>query len=138
MKLRSILGALVIMSLPVMPALAENLTPEDIKKLVDEAVEKRLQERERRENPTEPREGAAIPSAEPGIGSLPEVGKERRTGQSQPLSFGSSGSGRLIYAKPFVSFLKAIVGGYFDIQYRAHRNSVLESGRDGGTTNGFD
>ncbi|MBX3305884.1 MAG: hypothetical protein KF751_07505 [Nitrospira sp.] len=138
MKLRSILGALVIMSLPVMPALAENLTPEDIKKLVDEAVEKRLQERERRENPTEPREGAAIPSAEPGIGSLPEVGKERRTGQSQPLSFGSSGSGRLIYAKPFVSFPKAIVGGYFDIQYRAHRNSVLESGRDGGTTNGFD
>jgi len=139
MKLRSILGALVIMSLPVMPALAENLTPEDIKKLVDEAVEKRLQERERRESTTERREGAATPAAEPGIGSLPEVGKERRVEQQAPLSFGSSGSGRLIYAKPFVSFPKAIVGGYFDIQYRAHRNPVLETGREGiGTTNGFD
>ena len=131
MKMRSILGALLLFSLPAMPVLAESLTPEEIQKLVDEAVEKRLQEREHRE-------GTAAPAAEPGIGSLPEVGKERRTNQAQPLSFSSSGSGRLIYAKPFVSFPKAIVGGYFDIQYRAHRNSVLESGRDGGTTNGFD
>lgn len=131
MKMRSILGALLLFSLPAMPVLAESLTPEEIQKLVDEAVEKRLLERERRE-------GTAEPAAEPGIGSLPEVGKERRTNQAQPLSFSSSGSGRLIYAKPFVSFPKAIVGGYFDIQYRAHRNSVLESGREGGTTNGFD
>lgn len=131
MKMRSILGALLLFSLPAMPVLAESLTPEEIQKLVDEAVEKRLLERERRES-------TADPAAEPGIGSLPEVGKERRTNQAQPLSFSSSGSGRLIYAKPFVSFPKAIVGGYFDIQYRAHRNSVLESGRDGGTTNGFD
>ncbi|MBX3325042.1 MAG: hypothetical protein U0223_09545 [Nitrospira sp.] len=138
MKLRSILGALVIMSLPAMPVLAENLTPEEIKKLVDEAVEKRLQEHERREGAMDRHEGSAAPAAEPGIGSLPEVGKERRSGQQAPLSFSSSGSGRLIYAKPFVSFPKAIVGGYFDIQYRAHRNSVLESGRPGGTTNGFD
>lgn len=136
--IRSILGALVIASLPVMPVFAENLTPEEIKKLVDEAVEKRLQERERREGTTEQREGTATPAVEPGIGSLPEVGRERRTSQAQPLSFSSSGSGRLIYAKPFVSFPKAIVGGYFDIQYRTHRHSVLESGRDGGTTNGFD
>lgn len=131
MKMRSILGALLLFSLPATPVLAESLTPEEIQKLVDAAVEKRLQERERRED-------TATPAAEPGIGSLPEVGKERRTSQAQPLSFSSSGSGRLIYAKPFVSFPKAIVGGYFDIQYRAHRNSVLESGRDGGTTNGFD
>ena len=131
MKMRSILGALLLFSLPAMPVLAESLTPEEIQKLVDAAVEKRLQERERRED-------TATPAAEPGIGSLPEVGKERRTSQAQPLSFSSSGSCRLIYAKPFVSFPKAIVGGYFDIQYRAHRNSVLESGRDGGTTNGFD
>ena len=33
MRIRSILGALVIASLPVMPALAANMTPEDIKKL---------------------------------------------------------------------------------------------------------
>lgn len=142
MKFRSILGALLMMSLPAMPALADNLTPEDIQKLVDEAVEKRLQlERERRDSATERREGAASPTAEPGIGSLTDVGKERRADQQQPLSFGTSGSGRLVYAKPFVSFPKAIVGGYFDLQYRTHRKPVLETGYGNlspGTTNGFD
>lgn len=141
MMIRSILGALVIASLPVMPVFAENLTPEEIKKLVDEAVEKRLQEHERREGTMERREGTATPSAEPGIGTLSDVGKERRADQQQPLSFGTSGSGRLVYAKPFVSFPKAIVGGYFDLQYRTHRKPVLETGYGDlspGTTNGFD
>lgn len=53
MKIRSILGALIIASLPVIPALAQNMTPEDIKKLVDEAVNKKMQEHERRESPME-------------------------------------------------------------------------------------
>lgn len=132
MKLRSILGALVIISLPVMPALAENLTPEEIRKLIDEAVEKRLQERERHENST-------APPAEPGIGPLPEVAKERRSDQQAPLSFGSSGSGRLVYAKPFVSSPKAIVGGYMDIQFRSQQRASIEAG-DGrpGITSNFD
>ncbi len=143
MKIWSLFGALVLFSLPAMPVFAENLTPEEIKKLVDEAVEKRLQEHERREGPMERREGSAAPAAEPGIGSIPEVGKERRADQHQPLSFSSTGSGRLLYAKPFLTFPKAIVGGYFDIQYRAHRQPVLETGYEGirnnqGTTNGFD
>ena len=137
MKIRSILGALVITALPFTSVWAENMTPEDIKKLVDEAVTKRLQEHERREGDTEKREGSASPQSEPGIGSLPEVGKERRTESQPALSFGSSGSGRLVYAKPFVSSPKAIVGGYFDIQYRSHRKGVLE-GFGNGTTNGFD
>jgi hypothetical protein len=137
MKIRSILGALVIAALPFTSVWAENMTPEDIKKLVDEAVTKRLQEHERREGVTEKREGAVAPQSEPGIGSLPEVGRERRTESQPALSFGSSGSGRLVYAKPFVSSPKAIVGGYFDIQYRSHRNGVLE-GYGNGTTNGFD
>ena len=139
MKIRSILGALVIASLPVMPVWAENMTPEDIQKLVDEAVNKRMQEHERREGATERREGSVGPQGEPGIGPLPEVGKERRTESQPALSFGSSGSGRLVYAKPFVSSPKAIVGGYFDIQYRSHRKGVMETGGFGnGTTNGFD
>ena len=139
MKIRSILGALVIASLPVMPVWAENMTPEDIQKLVDEAVNKRMQEHERREGATERREGSVAPQGEPGIGPLPEVGKERRTESQPALSFGSSGSGRLVYAKPFVSSPKAIVGGYFDIQYRSHRKGVMETGGFGnGTTNGFD
>jgi hypothetical protein len=137
MKIRSILGALMIAALPFTSAWAENMTSEDIKKLVDEAVTKRLQEHERREGVTERRESTAAPQSEPGIGSLPEVGKERRTESQPALSFGSSGSGRLVYAKPFVSAPKAIVGGYFDIQYRSHRKGVLE-GYGNGTTNGFD
>jgi len=137
MKIRSILGALMIAALPFTSVWAENMTPEDIKKLVDEAVNKRMQEHERREGVTERREGGVGQAAEPGIGSLPEVGRERRTESQPALSFGSSGSGRLVYAKPFVSSPKAIVGGYFDIQYRSHRKGVLE-GYGNGTTNGFD
>jgi len=139
MRMRSILGALVIASLPVMPAMAADMTPEEIKKLVDEAVEKRLQEYEHREGAREQKEGQAGETAQPGIGTLPEVAKERRADKQAPLSFGSSGSGRLVYAKPFVSFPKAIVGGYMDLQYRTHRNAVLETGYEGrGTTNGYD
>ncbi len=138
MKIRSILGALVIAALPFTSVWAENMTPEDIKKLVDEAVNKRMQEHERREGVTERREGSAGPAAEPGVGPLPEVGRERRAESQPALSFGSSGSGRLVYAKPFVSAPKAIVGGYFDIQYRSHRKGVLETGYGNGTTNGFD
>ena len=61
MKIRAILGALVLASLPVMPALAENMTPEEIKKLVDEAVEKRLQEHQRRESVTPQGQAEATP-----------------------------------------------------------------------------
>jgi hypothetical protein len=137
MKIRSILGALVIASLPVMPVWAENMTPEDIQRMVDEAVNKRLQEHERREGTTERREGTVAPQSEPGVGPLPEVGKERRTDSQPALSFGSTGSGRLVYAKPFVSSPKAIVGGYADIQFRSHSKGVLE-GYGNGVTNGFD
>ena len=142
MRIRSILGALVLASLPVAPVWAD-MTPEDIKKLVDEAVEKRLQEHERREGVTERKEGSVGPSTEPGLGSLPDVGRERRAESQPALSFGSSGSGRLVYAKPFVAAPKAIVGGYMDIQYRSHRKGVLETGyntirNNQGATNGFD
>lgn len=140
MRIRSILGALVLASLPAMPAMAVDMTPEDIKRMVDDAVEKRLQNHERREGMSERRESTPSQTGEPGIGSLPEVGKDLRTEKQAALSFGSSGSGRLVYAKPFVAAPKAIVGGYFDIQYRAHNKSVLETGSLGstGTTNGFD
>ena len=139
MRTRSILGALVIASLPVMPALAQNMTPEDIKRMVDEAVNKRLQEQERRVDSPERREGGAAPNAEPGIGALPEVSKDLRTETQAPLSFSSTGSGRLVYAKPFVSAPKAIVGGYMDFQYRTQQKGSIEAG-DGrpGVTNNFD
>jgi hypothetical protein len=44
--------------------------------------------------------------------------KGKKEGEKQ-LSFGSAGSGKLIYAKPFVSAPKTTVGGYMDVQFRS-------------------
>ena len=146
MRIRSILGTLVIASLPVMPALAADMTPEEIQKMVDEAVNRKMQEHERREGPAErtmeQKEGA--PQYPVPTGPMSEVRVERKGEEKVPLGFGSTGSGRLVYAKPFVAAPKAIVGGYMDIQYRSHQKGVLETGDynairgDQGTTNGFD
>jgi len=139
MKIRSILGALVIAAMPFTSVWAENMTPEDIRKLVDEAVAKKLQEHEQREGATERRESAPpAPQYPVPVGPMTDIKVERPGEERVPLSFGSTGSGRLVYAKPFVSAPKAIVGGYFDIQYRSHSNGVLETGYANGTTNGFD
>jgi hypothetical protein len=148
MRIRSILGTLVIASLPVMPALAVDMTPEEIQKMVDEAVNRKMQEHERREGAAErsmeQREGAPSPQYPLATGPMTDVRVERKGEEKVPLSFGATGSGRLVYAKPFVAAPKAIVGGYFDIQYRAHRNGVIETGEyndirgQQGTTNGFD
>jgi len=146
MRIRSILGTLVIASLPVMPALAADMTPEDIQKMVDEAVNRKMQEHERREGAAERsmEQKEAAPQYPVPTGPMSEVRVERKGEEKVPLGFGSTGSGRLVYAKPFVAAPKAIVGGYMDIQYRTHQNGVLETGdyndiRGGqGTTNGFD
>ncbi len=48
-----------------------------------------------------------------------EEGKEKEKAAKageKPLSVGSTGSGKLIYAKPFVSAPKATVGGYMDYE----------------------
>lgn len=60
-----------------------------------------------------------------------EEGKEKEKvakPAEQPLGFGSTGGGKLIYAKPFVSSPKATVGGYMDFQYRAAKNSSIDNG----------
>jgi len=141
MKMRFILGALVIASLPVMPVWADNMTPEEIKKMVDEAVEQRLEQerilQKRGSDEPTPSTKEQYPA------SIERLSIERSGEEKVPLSFGATGSGRLVYAKPFVSFPKAIVGGYFDLQYRIHRKPVSETGygdirNNQGTTNGFD
>jgi hypothetical protein len=138
MRIRSILGALVIAAMPFTSVWAENMTPEDIKKLVDEAVTKRLQEREQREGAVERRESAPPAGQYPvPVGPLTDVKVERPGEEKVPLSFSATGSGRLVYAKPFVSAPKAIVGGYMDIQYRSQSSASIENGY-GGVTNGFD
>lgn len=123
MRMRSILGALVIASLPVAPVWAENMTPEDIKKLVDEAVNKKMQEHERRESSAErlmeKKEGVpggAVQYPTP-TGAMTDIRVERKGEENIPLGFGSTGSGKLIYAKPFLSAPKATVGGYVDVMY---------------------
>lgn len=122
MKIRSILGALVITALPFTSVWAENMTPEDIKKLVDEAVTKRLLEHERRESPVEraieQKEGQpeAVQYPTP-TGPMTDIRVERKGEEKVQLGFGSTGSGKLVYAKPFLSAPKAIVGGYVDVMY---------------------
>jgi hypothetical protein len=140
MRIRSILGALVIAALPFTSVWAENMTPEDIKKLVDEAVTKRLQEHEQREGAMERRESAPPSVQYPvPVGPMSDIKVERPGEEKVPLSFGATGSGRLVYAKPFVSAPKAIVGGYMDIQFRSQQKGSIEAG-DGrpGVTNNFD
>src|SRR5690348_5063031 len=111
MRIRSILGTVVLASLPVMPALAVDMTTEEIKKMVDDAVEKKMQEHERRESvgerTMEQREGT--PGTHPsGVGPMTDIKVERKGEEKVPLSFGATGSGRLVYAKPFVAAPKAI------------------------------
>jgi hypothetical protein len=126
-----------------MPAFAQDKTFEERLKRLEQGYQE-LEDKEKRE-----REGTrpdvvrpeilrpSEPSSEPGIGSLPDVAKDLRRQQQAPLSFGSTGSGRLVYAKPFVTAPKAIVGGYMDIQYRSQRKGSLDNGF-GGISNGFD
>src|SRR4029079_7734110 len=138
MKIRSILGALVIAAMPFTSVWAENMTPEDIRKLVDEAVAKELQEHEQREGATERRESAPpAPQYPMPVGPMTDIKVERPGEEKVPLSFGATGSGRLVYAKPFVAAPKAIVGGYMYIQYRSQSKGSIENGYGGGT-NGFD
>lgn len=134
MRIRSILGTLVIASLPAMSAWAE-MTPEDIKRMVDEAVKQRMEEYERREGAMERREPTPPPGQYPG--PMTDIKVERPGEEKVPLSFGTTGSGRLVYAKPFVAAPKAIVGGYMDIQYRSQQKGSIDNGF-GGTSNSFD
>lgn len=81
--------------------------------MADEKTEKALEERIRRlEKMVEELTKHEAKEAK-------EEGKEKekaaKSGE-QPLSVGSTGSGRLIYAKPFVSAPKATVGGYMDFE----------------------
>lgn len=124
-------GALAIWSLMVvMPVQAQDKALEErIKKLeqqIDEmkAFEIREREKERMREPAPPLPPGDKPS---GTGSIPEIARERAGEEKVPLSFGSTGSGRLIYAKPFLSAPKATVGGYGDIQFNALSRSNLDN-----------
>jgi hypothetical protein len=131
MRIRSILGALIIASLPVAPVWAE-MTPDEIKKMVDEAVTKRMQEHERRESQAE--RAMEMKEGQPATGQYPlpagpitEIKVERPGEEKVPLGFSSTGSGKLVYAKPFLAAPKATVGGYADAMFNTLSRPNLDN-----------
>ena len=101
MKIRSILGALVIAAIPFTSVWAENMTPEDIQKLVDEAVTKKLQEYERREGAMEHKKALLRLPRRPRFNWTPDQPQRCAKGRGEhPSRFGSSGSGRLSMPSP--------------------------------------
>lgn len=125
------LGALALCSsLLVPPAQAEDKALEErLKKLEQELQEMREYEQKERgkEKMREPAPPLPTGQKPTGTGPIPEIARERPGEEKIPLSFGSTGSGRLIYAKPFLSAPKATVGGYGDIQYNALSRSNLDN-----------
>ena len=93
----------------------QSVTPEDIERMVDRRVEEILKQ-------------GAIPGVSSGTAAPPQPlnirGGKSLQELSQQKKYGSTmqGSGQLIYARPFVSSPKAIVGGYMDIEYWNRKN----------------
>ena len=104
---------------------AETLTPAQ-KKAVEEAVQEYIQQQQSAV-------GGAPP---PPSGAVSDSGKNRIEQLGQPRSGGKKydstmeGSGKLIYARPFVSSPKAIVGGYYDFEYWNKANDGSPSNFD--------
>lgn len=131
MRTWALLGVLTICSLiPITPVQAEDKALEErIKKLEQQLQDMKEFEAKEREKERMREPAAPLPTGEKpsGIGSIPEIARERAGEEKVPLSFGSTGSGRLIYAKPFLSAPKATVGGYGDIQFNALSRSNLDN-----------
>ncbi len=133
MKTWSLLGALLIGCLLAGPALAEDKALEErVKQLEDALKQFEAHEKQERE-----RYAPRVEQPAPGTGSMPEISRERPGEEKVPLGFSSTGSGRLIYAKPFVASPKAFVGGYMDLQFRSNTTPIIENGY-GGTASTFD
>ena len=124
MKMRFILGAFSVIALAVTPVFAEESLEERVKRL-EEALQK-AQEHESREVHVE---RSAPPSKEYPVpaGPMTDVKVGRPGEEKTPLGFGSTGSGKLIYAKPFLSVPKATVGGYVDAMYNILSRQNLDN-----------
>ena len=124
MKMRSILGALSIIALSVTSVFAEESLEERVKRL-----EEALQKAQERESRGIERERALPPSNQYPMpaGPITDIKVERRGEERVPLGFGSTGSGKLIYAKPFLSVPKATLGGYVDAMYNIMSRQNLDN-----------
>lgn len=130
MRMRSILGALSIIALSVTPVFAEESLEQRVKRL-EEAL-KQSQERESREVHVERSSSPATQYPTP-TGAITDIRVERKGEENIPLGFASTGSGKLIYAKPFLSAPKAVVGGYADVMY----NNLSRQNLDNPSRNTF-
>lgn len=124
MKTRSILGALSIIALSVTPVFAEESLEERVKRL-EEALRK-AQERESREVPADGSSTTTNQYPMP-AGPITDIKVERKGEEKVPFGFGSTGSGKLIYGKPFLSAPKATVGGYADAMYNILTRQNLDN-----------
>jgi hypothetical protein len=122
MKMRSILGALSILALVVTPVFAEESLEERVKRL-EEALQK-AQERESRGVPVENSQSKQYPVP---TGPMTDIRVGRPGEEKTSLGFGSTGSGKLIYAKPFLSMPKATLGGYADVMYNILSRQNLDN-----------
>ena len=99
-------------------AFAQNV--DDRLKKLEEAIEE-MKRHETFEREVEGQPSATQPIQTPNVQQMgaEEQGAERKYGSIM------QGSGKLVYAKPFVASPKAIVGGYADVEYinRAHQGT---------------
>ncbi|MBL8076272.1 MAG: hypothetical protein JNL29_18055 [Nitrospira sp.] len=122
MKMRLLLGALSILALSVTPVFAEESLEERVKRL-EEALQK-AQERESRGIPAEISQPKQYPVP---TGPMTDIRVGRPGEENTSLGFGSTGSGKLIYAKPFLSAPKATIGGYADVMYNILSRQNLDN-----------
>jgi len=103
----------------VIPTLvgADELTPAQ-EEAVQKAVERILRDRSgmTKIDPPSTDLGESVPQSDKSL--------EQLSGQHNPKKYGSTmeGSGKLIYARPFVANPKAILGGYMDFSYTNANN----------------
>ena len=130
MRIRWFLG-IIFANLHAMPALAVDMTPEEIQRMVDEAVTKKLAgaraEGGRWERALEEKAGQPATQYPTPTGPITDIKVERKGEEKVPLGFGSTGSGKLIYAKPFLSAPKATIGGYADIKFDSLTGPTLDN-----------
>ena len=124
------LGALLAWPLLTAPAIAQEpeskVLEERIKKLEETVKGFQEHERREREREREPLPQAGGPPAG-GVGPITDIKVERKGEEKVPLGFSSTGSGRLIYAKPFLAVPKATIGGYTDIKYVSQTGPTLDN-----------
>jgi hypothetical protein len=122
MKMRSILGALSIIALAVTPVFAEESLEERVKRL-----EEALQKAQERESHSVQGESSAPKQYPMPAGPITDIRVGRPGEEKTSLGFGSTGSGKLIYAKPFLSAPKATIGGYVDVMYNVLSRQNLDN-----------